>query len=162
MTNREVLPPRRRGLALLATMFLVGVLAGAALDRWYVVRHNASATGAIDARRAAERRSSGRSGEIEIPYALARLDLTPPQEEQIRQIVARFRPITDSIWNTLRPRAQAVESQLFQQSLCVLTPEQLERWKAYQRQSEFPSAITAERLRLVTTGTCPKQIDASR
>jgi hypothetical protein len=47
-----------------------------------------------------------------------------------------------------------VENRLFQESLCVLTPEQLERWKTYMA-AGFPPEITAERLRLVTTGRCP-------
>lgn len=152
---------RGRGLAILSAVFIAGLVAGAALDRWYIVRHVTTEAQRLEAQRAAERRS-GKRDELEIPYALARLDLTPEQAEQIRHIVARFRPITDSIWSTLRPRAQAIESQLFQQSLCILTPEQLERWKSYQRQADFDPAITAERLRLVESGSCPKQSSASR
>lgn len=150
--------PRRRGFLLLAAMFLAGGLAGAAIDRVYVVRqrnieaNNAVAT--LSARRERERRLSDR--EVEIPFALAKLNLTQEQEEQIRRIVIRIRPRTDSLWNAVRPRAQALESQMFQESLCVLTREQIDHYKDNQRTENFPPAVTAERLRLVTTGSCPK------
>ena len=150
--------PRRRGFLLLVAMFCAGVLAGAAVDRAYVVRRDATANRAIAslaARRERERRSLS-DREVEIPFALAQLSLTQEQEEQIRRIVIRIRPRTDSLWNAVRPRAQALESQMFQESLCVLTPEQIDRYKDFQRTENFPPAITAERLRLVTTGTCPR------
>ena len=157
MTSSELTTPRRRGLLILAVVFIAGGLAGAAADRLYVVRQrNAAADLAM--RQLRERRGAGRgrSAEIEVPFALARLDLTAEQQQQIRQIVMRFRPITDSIWNSLRPRAQALETQLFQESLCVLTPAQLEEWKEYQRKSDFPESVTTARLQLVATGNCPK------
>ncbi|HKW49314.1 MAG TPA: hypothetical protein VJN70_17805 [Gemmatimonadaceae bacterium] len=149
---------RRRGVLLLLAMFVAGGLAGAAIDRAYSVRHRSTQANneaaQLAARRETERRTlSGR--QVEIPFALARLDLTPQQEEQIRRIVLRIRPRTDSLWNAVRPRAQALESQVFQESLCVLTPQQIDHYKDYQRAADFPPAITTERLRLVTTGTCP-------
>jgi hypothetical protein len=138
-------------------MFVAGGLAGAAIDRFYVVRHGDDGW-VLDTRRVAERRRfEGKregQGEVEIPSALARLDLSPDQQARIRTIVTRLRPITDSLWREVRPRAQAVENRLFQESLCVLTPQQLARWKTYMA-VDFPPEITAERLRLVTTGTCP-------
>ena len=150
--------PRRRGFLLLAAMFAAGALAGAAVDRAYVVRRGANANGLIAslaARRERERRTLS-DRQVEIPFALAQLSLTPAQEEQIRRIVIRIRPRTDSLWNAVRPRAQALESQMFQESLCVLTPDQIDRYKDFQRAENFPPEITTERLRLVTTGSCPK------
>jgi hypothetical protein len=148
----------------LAAVFVAGVLAGAAVDRVYVVRQRDGAETLmrrlLERRNAEQRRGRGTGGgaapEVEIPSALARLDLTPDQATRIRAIAARLRPVTDSLWREVRPRAQAVENLLFQESLCVLTPDQLARWKDYQRDSDFPPEITTERLRMVTTGTCPK------
>ena len=151
--------PRRRGLLLLLAMFVAGGLAGAAIDRAYVVRRrDAEANswmGRVAARRELERRNPS-DREVEIPFALSRLNLTQDQEEQIRRIVIRIRPRTDSLWNAVRPRAQALESQMFQESLCVLTPGQIDHYKDNQRADNFPPAVTAERLRLVATGSCPK------
>ena len=151
--------PRQRGLLLLVAMFIAGGLAGAAVDRAYIVRHRkAEATNEVArlaARRDIERRNLS-DREVEIPFALAQLNLTQEQEEEIRRIVIRIRPRTDSLWNAVRPRAQALESLMFQESLCVLTPQQIDHYKDNQRAQSFPPAITAERLRLVTTGGCPK------
>jgi hypothetical protein len=148
----------RRGLLLLVAMFVAGALAGAAIDRVYIVRQNRAGwvgeVGRVAERRRAENNGASRA-EVEIPSALERLDLTPDQQVRIRAIVTRLRPVTDSLWREVRPRAQAVENRLFQESLCVLTPEQLERWKTYMA-AGFPPEITAERLRLVATGRCPR------
>ena len=153
---------RRRGFLLLAAMFVAGGLAGAAADR-YIVRQRDTEPGfrgetaRLAARRDLERRPSG-DREVEIPFALSQLNLTQDQKEQIRRIVIRIRPRTDSLWNAVRPRAQALESQMFQESLCVLTPDQIDRYKDYQRAANFPPAVTTERLRLVSTGSCPKSL----
>lgn len=154
--------PRRRGFLLLAAMFVAGGLAGAAVDQYVVRQHSLEAgvrgeTARLAARRDLERRNVS-DREVEIPFALSRLNLTQEQEEQIRRIVIRIRPRTDSLWNAVRPRAQALESQMFQESLCVLTPDQIDRYKHYQRAENFPAAITTERLRLVSTGGCPKPL----
>jgi hypothetical protein len=140
-------------------MFVAGGLAGAAIDRAYVVRQR-DADASTMMRRLAARRELDRRNlsdrEVEIPFALSRLDLTQEQQEQIRRIVIRIRPRTDSLWNAVRPRAQELESQMFQESLCVLTPAQIDHYKDNQRAENFPPAVTAERLRLVATGDCPK------
>ena len=153
--------PRRRGFLLLAAIFVAGLLAGAAADRAYVVRRRdaeaISTIGRLASRRELERRNPGNQP-VEIPFALARLNLTQQQEEQIRRIVIRIRPRTDSLWNAVRPHAQALESEMFQESLCVLTPEQIDRYKDNQRAEDFPAAVTTERLRLVTTRSCPKSL----
>lgn len=148
--------PRRRGFLLLGAMFAAGMLAGAAIDRAYLVRQrNAEANKITNLAARRERRVVG-NREVEIPFALAQLNLNQEQEEQIRRIVLRIRPRTDSLWNAVRPRAQALESQMFQESLCVLTPQQIDRYRDNQQTENFPPEITAERLRLVTTGSCPK------
>src|SRR5215472_104947 len=110
---------RWRGFVILAAMFVAGGLVGAALERAYVVSQENSEANrmtTLAVRRERERRNlSGR--QLEIPFALAQLNLTQEQEEQIRRIVIRIRPRTDSLWNAVRPRAQSLESQMFQESL---------------------------------------------
>jgi hypothetical protein len=143
---------RTRILLGLLMVFLTGGLSGAAVDRAYVARAATQSTPSV--------RRRGRSGiegtdSLRIPSALARLDLTPDQQRSVLAIVAHLRPVTDSLWTELRPKVMAVERQLFQESLCVLTTEQLDRWKSYAIDAGATRAQMDERLNLVSTGTCP-------
>jgi len=150
-----LLPRARAILALImvfAMVFAAGALVGAAVERAAGVR--SLETGRRDRRSAS--RLGAESESAAIPIALSQLDLTPDQQQQVRAIVLRLRPVTDSIWTALRPKAIAVELQMFQEALCVLTPEQLGRWKAYANRAGATRAQIDERLKLVSAGACPR------
>lgn len=107
---------RLTGVALIVAAFIVGGLAGAAVER---VR----ASGAR--RPPAFERFRPRPGML--PPYLERLDLTDDQRSEIREILERARPRTDTLLEETMPRIQAIMDSTHQAIRGVLTETQRER-----------------------------------
>lgn len=141
---------RRQGLALLAVAFVVGGLAGAAVDRVYVSSRAGISFRFEPGRRegVAERENS------EIPDQITRLGLSEDQVKRIRAVLARHTPAVDSMMRTLREGLPRVEHLARQEMMCVLTPAQQQAWIDWRNHERFSSAETTDWLVLVRTGTC--------
>ena len=112
---------RLQGLLLLGLAFVSGGLAGIAIE------HTRIASGE---RAAATRMPApfGRRGVL--PSQLERLDLTAEQRAEIRAILERRRPETDSILRLAMPRLGAIMESTRAEIREILTPEQRKRLDA--------------------------------
>jgi len=152
--------PKTRGALLLGVVFLAGALAGAALDRAWVVTHLFGALRAAGLT-GEERRGPGRSPQAErtrltgVPDQFLRLHLTPQQESVLTDIARRRRPRADSVIRALQPTVQHLETEMMQEMLCALTPAQQADWLAYMQANRWNPDVVAERYNLVRTHTCP-------
>jgi Spy/CpxP family protein refolding chaperone len=114
-SGRPLRRARALSAALLAVVFVVGGLVGAAADR------------AIDPRSHKHGRQ-GREAEM-----LERLRLAEPQKSQVETILARRRAEAGAIWSEVKPRLNRIVADTRQDLSRVLTPEQLaeyDRWMA--------------------------------
>jgi len=57
------------------------------------------------------------------------LDLTPAQQERIKQILARHQQDVDSTWHAMQPRVHAALDTALQEVVGVLTPEQATKFR---------------------------------
>lgn len=119
--------PKVQGAALLVLVFVVGVLAGGALERIRTVQNR-------PARPWAERdKPFPGGGEVPraergvLPRPLERLDLTDEQRELIGSLLEASRPLTDSILAETMPRLLEVRDSLAAQIREILTEAQLEQ-----------------------------------
>ncbi|MGH9815160.1 MAG: hypothetical protein ACRD5F_13950 [Candidatus Acidiferrales bacterium] len=62
------------------------------------------------------------------------LDLTPPQQEQVRAILSATKSQFDVTYDTIRPQMDAIRQQGRQQIRAILAPEQLPRFEEHLRQ----------------------------
>ncbi len=109
---------RAQGIALLLVTFVVGALAGLALER---VRAD---------RQPPPEPPFGMAPPFQqeyMPMMFRELDLTREQRQQIMQILQSRRPHTDSIMNAMLPRLRAMTDSARMEILAVLTPEQATR-----------------------------------
>jgi hypothetical protein len=152
--------PRARGALLLCVVFLAGALAGAALDRAWVVTHILNAfrqSGFVsgEARRGARNSPEAERARLAtIPDQFLRLHLTAQQESVLTDIARRRRPRADSVLRALRPTVQHMETEMMQEMLCALTPAQQADWLAYMQANHWDPDVVAERYKLVRTHTC--------
>jgi Spy/CpxP family protein refolding chaperone len=109
-----VTPRRARitGLIMLAIMFAVGALAGAATMR------------VVDAEEAPKLKRIQPTPQP--PNLLDRLELTSEQKPQIEAILERRRAEMEEFWDTHRPTLRAITDSARAEMRAVLTPEQRE------------------------------------
>lgn len=149
---------RSRAALLLAAVFVAGGIAGAAIDRIVVTRNTGTPAIAVAYM---PKGSDARPGPtaVDIPYAFQQLGLTDDERVRVRAIVQRMRPQSDSLWDQVRtevlPKSRSLETRMFQDILCVLTPAQRERWRSNVVRGGFDTAVVNERLRPVREGRCP-------
>ncbi len=109
---------RVKGIAILLLTFLVGGLAGAALERARATRSTPEPpTRGWEARRGAVR--PGR-----LPRPFGQLDLTDEQRARISEIMEEAWPQTEEIMSEMLPRLRAVTDSIHDEIRAVLTPEQ--------------------------------------
>ncbi len=109
---------RAKGIAILLLTFLVGGLAGAAIERARASRNTPEpAAPWWEARRGAVR--PGR-----LPPMFRELNLTDEQRQRIREIMEQARPRTDAVLNEMLPELRAVTDSIQGEIRAVLTPEQ--------------------------------------
>lgn len=155
-------PPRRSGrraVLLLAAVFVAGAIAGAAVERLVATR--AAAASPLAGVAYAPKIGGDGVGPAaqDIPYAVRQLDLTDDERAKVRAIVQRVRPQSDTLWLQVRteilPKSRALETRMFQDILCVLTPAQRETWRRQMTEQAFDTAVVNERLRPALEGRCP-------
>lgn len=109
---------RLQGILLLASVFLIGALAGMAFER---------------ARRARpEPPPPAHHGQALPPRLLEELQLTQDQSDRVHAILEAHRPHTDAVLDEFLPRLRAVADSIRDQVRAVLTPVQqaaLDRWQ---------------------------------
>jgi Spy/CpxP family protein refolding chaperone len=103
---------RMTGLIMLAIMFAVGALAGAATMR------------VVDAEEPPRLKRTHPSPQS--PNLLDRLELTSEQQAQIDVILERRRAEMEEFWDTHRPTLRAITDSARAELRAVLTPEQRE------------------------------------
>lgn len=116
-------------VVLLGTFF-AGSLAGAAFTR--VV--SADATEVKLPQRKADKPEEKKRRSV-----FDELGLTPQQDSQVRSIMQRTEPKTDSMWQEFRPRIRAVIDSANEEINSVLTPaqrEQLQQWRQERRERQ--------------------------
>jgi hypothetical protein len=158
-------PTPVRGAMLLGVVFVVGALAGAALDRAWFVQHleeNGRRPGYLVVR---ERNPvttgdsiTDRLRAVGVPDQFLRLHLTSEQATRLAEIAKRRRPQADSVnavVRRLQPTVQHMETEMMQEMLCAITPAQQADWLAYMQANGWEPRVVAERYRLVETHTCP-------
>ncbi len=109
---------RAKGIAILLLTFLVGGLAGAALERARASRSAPEPT----TRGWEARPGAFRPGRL--PPAFGRLGLTDEQRARISEIMEQAWPQTEEIMSEMLPRLRAVTDSIHDEIRAVLTPEQ--------------------------------------
>jgi uncharacterized membrane protein len=109
-------------LILLAVVFLLGGVAGAATDRM-LGKESAAAT---DSRRGSDRDRRGSY----LDWLAAELDLSDGQRAQIAAIVEQQREQVSGLWREMRPRYEEVKQQARQEIQEVLNEEQRVAYQA--------------------------------
>lgn len=109
---------RAKGIAILLLTFLVGGLAGAALERARASRGTPQPAARWWEARPGPRRPGG------LPRMFRELNLTDEQRAQIHEIMEQAGPQTDEVLNELLPRLRAVTDSIHDEIRAVLTPEQ--------------------------------------
>ncbi len=101
---------RMVGLGLLLAVFVAGILAGAAIDRFIA---------SPDHGRRAERRDDDRRR-----YVIDQVDLTAEQRQEIDAILDRRATRMRALWQEASPRLDAITDSARVEIMDVLTPEQ--------------------------------------
>lgn len=109
-------------LGLLATTFLVGLLAGAGTERL------------LEGREQSRRGSRSRPGYVE--RLTTELNLSPIQQDSVRAILERTRPAMEGIWRSVRPSYDSLRAVMQQEIAAVLDPAQRERYQELIREWE--------------------------
>ena len=132
---------RARAALLLAVTFVVGGLAGAALDRVMVRREpRREPRVAVDADR--------------IPVPLEVLGLTSDEEARLHAIARRWRPRASNELDSVRHRVSDMENGMFAEMLCVIRPELRDRYLQSLRANRFSQEIIDKRFALVRANQC--------
>ena len=153
---------RVRGVLLLLAVAVAAGVSGGAIDRLWVVRRDAPTVS--EPRRTEEPRGPSREerraepvGERvpEIPYTLRAVDLTDAQRVQIGAIVQRYRPAAESLMRSVRPRIEALDLRMRQETMCVLTPKQRDDWVAWRRREHLNVEEANVLMKMVADHACP-------
>ena len=65
------------------------------------------------------------------PFPSQELGLTPAQQAQVQEVLARNKPRMDQLLEEMVPRVRALADDVEAQLVAILTPEQRERYRAY-------------------------------
>ena len=164
---------RARGILILALVALAAGAAGGAIDRVWVARsanearsespernfasgedrHEQSGLARTD-RSLEERRTPSERGGV--PISLRSINLSPEQSIKIEKISAQFQPAAESVVKTIRLRVLAMDLQMRQQAMCVLTPAQRDQWIAWRKREGLVVEENDAMMALVKAGSCPR------
>ncbi|MFN8654366.1 MAG: hypothetical protein U0133_20880 [Gemmatimonadales bacterium] len=133
-----------RPVLILVAVFASGVLAGIALERW---QFHPPMEGLVTVK--SPPLVNG------VPLMLKRFGLSPEQEARMRAVKDRWQPRADSLMQGLFPGLRQIQSGMFQEMMCVLTPAQDSAYLAWRRQMRFNIAEGEAQLSLVREGRCP-------
>jgi len=107
---------RAKGFALLLLTFVVGGLAGVALERVMAARRSPELATPMGMMRPGM--------EVPFPMMFEQLGLTQEQQSRIREIMAESRPRTEELMAETMPRLRQFTDSVRQEIRAVLTPEQ--------------------------------------
>lgn len=108
------------GLGLLVATFLVGALAGAAVDR-------------VLSADVPEARRDGRDDDRRRSYVIDRIDMTADQRAAIDAILERRSARMRAVWKETGPRLEAITDSARAEIMGVLTPEQRAQYEQHLR-----------------------------
>lgn len=132
---------RARAALLLVVTFLVGGLAGAAVDRVLPrVEPRRGEHAGVDA------------GLIPVPLEV--LGLTTDEQVRLHAIARRWRPRANAELDSVRHRVSEMENGMFAEMLCVLRPEVRERYLRSLHANNFPQELIDKRFALVRANQC--------
>ena len=132
---------RARAVLLLVVTFVVGGLAGVAVDRTMLrVEPRRESRAGVDADR--------------IPVPLEMLGLTTDEESRLHAIARRWRPRANVEFDSVRHRVSEMENGMFAEMLCVIRPELRDRYLQSLRANNFSQEIIDKRFALVRTNQC--------
>lgn len=143
---------RLRAIVLLTIIFVVGGVAGAAVDRTWIRRAPDAAT----VRRAEPRRPAG-SAEIDadrIPIPLMTLQLSQQEERELHEIARRWRPQAMKTMLDMQADISDLENNMFAEMLCVLSKEKQNRYLAQMQENGADAVVIDKRFRLVRSNQC--------
>jgi hypothetical protein len=140
-----------RGLALLLITFVVGGVAGAAVDRsWLQTKPKEPVTVSPSGFRG--QRETVESDRIPLP--LERLVLTATEEAKLHEIARRWRPQAERAMADIRANVSDLENNMFAEMLCVLTKEQQDRYLAQLQENNANNVMIDKRFSLVRSNQC--------
>ena len=134
---------RARALLLLIVTFIVGGLAGIAIDRTLI--------------RAEPRRESRVGSGVDadrIPLPLEVLGLTSQEQSRLHAIARRWRPRSSAEFDSVRSRVSEMENGMFAEMLCVIRPELRDRYLQSLRANKFSEDVIDKRFALVRANQC--------
>jgi hypothetical protein len=155
---------RARGIMLLVAVAVAGGMAGGALDRLWMARHEGSRVAVSlsngEDRRPGmsreERRGAQREEKSELPAWLRSVDLSGDQRTRIVAITAKYRPAAESLMRTVLPRVVELNVRMNEEAMCLLTPKQREDWIAWRRREGLSMVEGNQFMKLVASNSCPK------
>jgi Spy/CpxP family protein refolding chaperone len=140
----------RTSLALLCATFLSGALLGGILE------HVRVSSGAVAPAPSGPSEGARSAPEDEaIPPQFRPLGLTLEQRAAMKRIVRAQQPVADSIMQTVLPRVRALDLEMRQQMLCVLTPDQQRQWMRWRARTGLSLREGEAWLEKAHTNTCP-------
>jgi Spy/CpxP family protein refolding chaperone len=145
--------PRARALTLLAAAAIVGVVVGVVGDRAYLQYGHP-----VESRSRSERETDA----DRIPTPLLQLGLTSDEEQRLRAIARRWRPRAASALNIVRDSVRDLENGMFAEMMCVLTPEQREKYENMLHAGDFAPPLIDRRFALVRANKCPADSGGGR
>lgn len=132
---------RARAAILLLVMFIVGGIAGVAVDRTMLrVNLRRETRVGVDADR--------------IPVPLEVLGLSAEEETRLHAIARRWRPRANAELDSVRHRVSEMENGMFAEMLCVLRPELRDRYLQQLRANNFRQELIDKRFALVRANQC--------
>ena len=132
---------RARAAILLVVTFIVGGIAGVAVDRTMLrINLGRETRVGVDANR--------------IPVPLELLGLSTEEETRLHAIARRWRPRANTELDSVRHRVSEMENGMFAEMLCVLRPELRDRYLRQLRANNFPQALIDKRFALVRANQC--------
>jgi Spy/CpxP family protein refolding chaperone len=112
----------RKAVILLAATFVLGALVGAA--------------GMAVAERRTERPRWERRSNWYLDHLSKNLDLSSTQRDSVGAVIARYRPVMDSLMQEIRPRLDTVRAAMRDQIASHLTPAQRQEYEEMRRHHE--------------------------
>ena len=132
---------RARAALLLVLTFVVGGLAGVAVDRtWLRVEPRRASRVGVEADR--------------IPVPLEVLGLTADEQTRLHAIARRWRPRANNELDSVRHRVSDMEDGMFAEMLCAIRPELRDRYLQSLRANNFSQEIIDRRFALVRANQC--------
>lgn len=144
-----------RAIIVLVLVFAIGGVTGAAFERRF------GTPAVVEGPR---RRETARDHSVEveqIPFPLQALGLSDDETRQLHAIARRWRPRAGWLVQGLRDSVSNLENDMFAEMLCVLSPDQRERYRTQLLEQSRDTTLVNRRFRLVRANACTDSLAAS-